>query len=97
MGELEPTPEAQPKWVWYSTPETAEARIVSVLACVETLVAMAIYAWVFVYVTKLHLLIAVCVAPFLLLRTPLSTELGRFPSVPRLRDAEKSHGRARRG
>ena len=63
-------------WVWYSTPKSATARTVSVLALVETLAAVGIYIWIAVSWGTLHLLIAACVTPFLLLRTEESIKLG---------------------
>ena len=74
---IEPSGKRERNWVWLSTEETAEAGKTSVLAIVETLGAMAVYAWVAWNYGTLHLTIAACVAPFLLLRTQESTRLAR--------------------
>jgi len=63
-------------WRWSSTPESANALQVSILAVFETLLAIGIYAWIAVHFGTLHLLVAACVTPFVLLRTPVSTDLG---------------------
>ena len=74
---VEPSGKQPRRWVWFSTEETAEAGKTSVLAVVETLCAMAPYAWIAWEYGTLHLTIAACVAPFLLLRTEESTRLAR--------------------
>jgi hypothetical protein len=64
-------------WVWHSTRETRAAGRVSVLACVETLFAVALYWWIaFRYDTHWHLVSSVFIAPLLLLRSPESMKLG---------------------
>lgn len=73
---MEEQAEASRGWRWWSTPESVEALTVSVLAIVETLAAVAIYAWIAVEFGTLHLTISCCIAPFLLLRTPESTKRG---------------------
>lgn len=62
-------------WTWYSTVESTEAGVVSVLAIVETIAASAIYAWIVWRFGTLHLAVSACVAPFLLLRTSRSVSL----------------------
>ena len=74
---VDPTGMGERNWVWFSTEETAEAGKTSVLAIIETLGAMAAYAWIAWEYGTLHLTIAACVAPFLLLRTEESTRLAR--------------------
>lgn len=65
------------RWVLHSNPKTAEDLIISLLAIVETVVAVCVYLWVINrFGTYLHLAVAACIAPFLLLRTELSTYLG---------------------
>ncbi|MEM9670853.1 MAG: hypothetical protein AAF950_18240 [Pseudomonadota bacterium] len=62
---------------WTSTHETADRGEISVLAIVETLIAMAISLGIAWYSeTILHIVVGACVAPLLLLRTEESTELG---------------------
>ncbi|MBT8421368.1 MAG: hypothetical protein KJO08_11000, partial [Gammaproteobacteria bacterium] len=60
-----------------STPDSVEKNEPTVLAIVETVLAVAAYwgiAWWFD--THWHLLFSICVAPLLLLRSPESTEEG---------------------
>jgi hypothetical protein len=67
---------SEPKsWVWLSTPESAENLALSVLALVETAIAITIYAWLAMKGYTLHVVMAACVAPFLLLRTDAAVEL----------------------
>ena len=62
-------------WHWFSTPHTTDALELSVLALTETTIAMAIYVFIALKGYSLHLFVALCIAPFLLLRTPASTKL----------------------
>jgi hypothetical protein len=62
--------------VWFSSPETIASKRPSVLAMVETTLAMVTYGWVAVKWGTLHLTLAACVAPLLLLRTPDSVAKG---------------------
>lgn len=62
-------------WTWYSSVESVEAGLVSVLAIVETIAASAMYAWIAWRFGTLHLAISACAAPFLLLRTQRSVSL----------------------
>jgi hypothetical protein len=73
-------------WNWYSSVDSAEAGVVSVLAIAETIAATAVYAWIAWRFGTLHLTISACVAPFLLLRTPNSVSLAlkMFPWSSRL-------------
>lgn len=68
-------------WNWYSSVESAEAGVVSVLAIAEAIAATTVYAWIAWRFGTLHLTISACVAPFLLLRTPdsVSLALNMFP------------------
>jgi hypothetical protein len=61
---------------WYSTLESAAAGQATVLGIVETILAMTVYGWIALRQGTLHLTIAACVVPILLLRTPESTTLG---------------------
>ena len=62
---------------WHSTVESSEKREFSVLAAVETVVAMGISLWILHKTgSVVHILLSACIAPFLLLRTEQSTELG---------------------
>ena len=64
-------------WRWTSTPLSADRGEISVLAIVETFVAISIslgIAWY--YETIIHIAVSACIAPFLLLRTHRSTVLG---------------------
>lgn len=61
----------------YSTPQSAEALEVSVLAVLETLVAVGVSLWLVVLLDSwTHVAIGAALAPLVLLRTPESTELG---------------------
>lgn len=64
-------------WRWACTPLSSDRGEVSVLACVESLLAISIslgIAWY--YQTITHIAISACLAPFLLLRTKRSTLRG---------------------
>ncbi len=67
------------KWVWVSTEESVERGTISVLACAEVAAGIWLYWWLIPwwFNTNLHLLISVLVAPFLLLRSPVSVEARR--------------------
>ena len=67
---------SQKKWVWYSTAESSDARIVSVLAVVELVTAVSVSLWLTTWWGWTHVAVGMCVAPFLLLRTDESTKLG---------------------
>ncbi|MDB6003386.1 MAG: hypothetical protein JWR15_373 [Prosthecobacter sp.] len=77
-----PTPSAPDaaaarSWVWHATVESRAAGLVSVLACGETLLAVALYWWIAIrWDTHWHLLTSVFIAPLLLLRSPESMKLG---------------------
>jgi len=60
-----------PKWVCWSTEESVERGVISVLACVEVMVGIRLFWWLTPYWfdMTIHLLISVIVAPFLLLRS----------------------------
>ena len=76
-GTDTPPAEKSRNWVWHSTLATRAAGQVSVLACVETLFAVALYWWIALrYNTHWHLVTSVFIAPLLLLRSPESMELG---------------------
>ncbi len=62
---------------WVSSGESVKKGEPTVLAIVETVLAVALYWWIaWYYDTHIHLLVSICVAPFLLLRSQKSTELG---------------------
>lgn len=53
-----------------STVESTSNNEVTVLACLETILAIGLYFWIaIVYSTTSHIVVAVCIAPLLLLRT----------------------------
>jgi hypothetical protein len=65
------------KWTWLSTQESRDAGQVSVLACVETLAAIALYWWIAIRFNSHQLLVSsVVVAPLLMLRSPESINSG---------------------
>lgn len=72
-----PTDGRPPGILFWSTPESAAQGRITVLACVETVLAMSVTAYI-AWKTDSLLYIAVpaCVAPLLLLRTPYSTAVG---------------------
>ena len=75
MGESEEAEETPKRgFVWISTEESFDARQVSVLACIEVVLAIWLYWWVIPvwFDTQLHLLVSVAIAPLLLLRSPES-------------------------
>jgi len=63
------------KWRWHSNTESADAGIISVLAIVETLIAMCLFGWILSLYGQFPLTLACCIVPFILLRTEESTEL----------------------
>lgn len=78
--EEDTPPKNEPKlcgWRWYSTVESAANLEFSILAAVESVCAVSLALWLAWYFqTYTHLVVAVLVAPLLLLRTEESTELG---------------------
>lgn len=72
-----PDSAAARSWVWHATVASRAAGKVSVLACVETLLAVVLYWWIAIHWdTHWHLLSSVFIAPLLLLRSPESIKLG---------------------
>ncbi len=72
-----PMTEKQQCFVWWSTPESREARQPSVLAIAETVFALALYWGIaIVFDTHLHLVTSLLVAPLLLLRSKRSIAAG---------------------
>lgn len=64
-------------WVWWSSVASHKAKLKSVLACVETLLAVCAYWWIaWRYDTHVHLVTSVLIAPLLLLRSPESIAAG---------------------
>ena len=62
---------------WRSSPDSVENGTPSVLAIVETLVAITVSVWFAVHFdTYKFIAMSACIAPFLLLRTEESTEHG---------------------
>lgn len=60
----------------YSTPESTAAGEATLLAIAETVLAVAVVAWIaFTRTSVAHIAVAACLAPFLLLRTERSTAL----------------------
>lgn len=71
------SPQPERQWVWRATLESRAAGKVSVLACVETVFAVALYWWIAIrWDTHWHLVTSVFVAPLLLLRSPESIAAG---------------------
>ncbi len=62
-------------WWWWNNLEASNAGRISILALVETVLAVGLYIYVAVEYGTLHLFIAAVVAPFLLMRTKRSTLL----------------------
>ncbi len=61
----------------YATPESVEREEISLLAIAETILAMSISVGIALYYgTVTHILISAAIAPFLLLRSKESTEIG---------------------
>ena len=74
---MEKTTHNTRSWVWVCTPQSTTNEIISVLACVDTLIACGLSLWIaFHYDIWLHIGIGALIAPLLLLRTPYSTEKG---------------------
>ncbi len=70
-----PTPARS--WVWRSTPDSVEAGTFSVLACVETVVAVGIYFYTALQLADLpYWWTSILVAPLLLMRSEQSFALG---------------------
>ncbi len=69
------------RWCWYAGNTDAVPQI-SILALVETLIAVLVYVWIAIEYGTLHITISACIAPFLLLRTPESTALGPKIGLP---------------
>lgn len=65
-----------PSRVWCSRGRSWERGVVSVLAVAEVAAGLALYWWLIPMVTgiDLHILISVCIAPLLLLRSPASVQ-----------------------
>ncbi len=72
------------RWCWYAGNTDAVPQI-SILALVETLIAVLVYVWIAIEYGTLHITISACIAPFLLLRTPDSTALGLKIGIPLVR------------
>ena len=72
-----PDGDAARSWVWHATLRSRAAGKVSVLACVEALLAVAVYGWLALcWDIGWPLLGSVFLAPLLLLRSPESIKLG---------------------
>ncbi len=71
-------PAIPPKgWVWHSTLASRAADQISVLAVVETVLAIVLYWWIALrFETHWHLVSSVFIAPLLLLRSPESIDAG---------------------
>ncbi len=71
------SPQPERQWVWRASLESRAAGKVSVLACVETVLAVVLYWWIAIrWDTHWHLVTSVFVAPLLLLRSPESIAAG---------------------
>ena len=64
-------------WAWWSKDWWDDDARVSILSLAETGLATAVYLFVASRGHTTHLLFAACIAPLLLLRTPMSTRLGK--------------------
>jgi len=68
---------APPRWVWYCTDASIEARQISVLAAVETLLVLLLYSWLaFHFDRQWWLLLSAVAAPIILLRSEESRAYG---------------------
>ncbi len=76
-------------WHWVSRADTADRLELSIWALAETLIAVGIYTWVALEGYVFHLVTAMCVAPFLLLRTPQSVDQSLRTSPKLLDHGEK--------
>lgn len=73
----DPADHSSPGWVWRSSLATRAADKVSILAVVETVLAIVLYWWIAIrFETHWHLVSSVFIAPLLLLRSPESTDAG---------------------
>ena len=69
--------QSERRWVWFSTPASVDAEKISVLAVLETLLAIGLTIGLAIHFETLtYIAITACIAPFMLLRTPESTEMG---------------------
>lgn len=72
-----PTAKRPPAILFWSTAESAAAGRITVLACVETMLAVSVTVYIAWRTgSLLYIAVPACIAPLLLLRTPYSTELG---------------------
>lgn len=79
VGSANATPaDRRPTGILFrSTPESAAQGRITVLACVETVLAMSVTAYIAWRTgSLLYIAVPACVAPLLLLRTPYSTAIG---------------------
>src|SRR5262245_43495534 len=75
--ESQTPPEDNSSTVWWSTNESLAAGQLSILAVIETILAVLVYWTVAVlFNTTLPLLISICITPLLLLRSDKSVSLG---------------------
>ena len=64
-------------FVWYTAQEGRDGDKISVVACMEVILSVAAYWWIaWYYDTYAHLLVSICLAPLVLLRSDESVELG---------------------
>lgn len=71
------TTSTPPRWVWYCTNASIEARQISVLATVETLLVLLLYIWLaFHFDKQCWLLLSAVAAPIILLRSEESKAYG---------------------
>ena len=93
MNSTTPVSASTARWVWVSTPESFARGAVSILALLETLAAMALYAYIAFRYGTFHLTVAACIAPFLLLRTDESVRFALHHSKS-FRDSELQRPRS---
>jgi hypothetical protein len=77
IEDFKPLQKARRDWVWRSSFKSVAQGKISLFAMVETFIAMSIALAIWYYNgTFIHILAGLAIAPFLLLRTPKSTEDG---------------------
>ena len=78
---------------WHSTDDSVEANELSVLACIESLVAMAIAVALAVWQgSVVHIVVGAVITPFLLVKTPKSVEIGARSGRPAFNYMDEADG-----